>query len=157
MDIVLIVLGVIALLIGVAGCVLPVLPGPPFAYLALLLLHFTDRVQFSWMQLLVWLVIVVVVQVLDFIVPMLGTKYFGGSKWGKNGCIIGTVIGVFFMPWGIVIGPFLGALIGELLAGHTSSEAIRSGIGSLIGFLLGTMLKVILCLYFCWEFIVALL
>ncbi len=144
MDIVLIVLGVIALLIGVAGCVLPVLPGPPFAYLALLLLHFTDRVQFSWMQLLVWLVIVVVVQVLDFIVPMLGTKYFGGSKWGKNGCIIGTVIGVFFMPWGIVIGPFLGALIGELLAGHTSSEAIRSGIGSLIGFLLGTMLKVIL-------------
>ncbi len=152
-----IVLGVIALLIGVAGCVLPVLPGPPFAYLALLLLHFTDRVQFSWMQLLVWLVIVVVVQVLDFIVPMLGTKYFGGSKWGKNGCIIGTVIGVFFMPWGIVIGPFLGALIGELLAGHTSSEAIRSGIGSLIGFLLGTMLKVILCLYFCWEFIVALL
>ncbi len=157
MDIVLIVLGVIALLIGVAGCVLPVLPGPPFAYLALLLLHFTDRVQFSWMQLLVWLVIGVVVQVLDFIVPMLGTKYFGGSKWGKNGCIIGTVIGVFFMPWGIVIGPFLGALIGELLAGHTSSEAIRSGIGSLIGFLLGTMLKVILCLYFCWEFIVALL
>ncbi len=156
MDIALIVFGAIALLIGLLGCVLPMLPGPPLAYAALLLLHFTDRVQFSWTQLLVWLALTLVVQALDFIVPMLGTKYSGGSRWGKNGCIIGTLIGLFFMPWGIVLGPFLGALIGELLAGRTGNEAIRSGVGSLLGFLLGTVVKVALCVYFCWTFFVAL-
>ncbi len=157
MDIALIVCGVVALLLGLGGCVLPMLPGPPLAYAGLLLLHLTERVQFTWTQLLLWLAIVVVVQVLDFVVPMLGTKYSGGSTWGKNGCVVGTLVGLFFMPWGIVVGPFLGALAGELLAGRTSTEAVRSGLGSLAGFLLGTVAKVVICIYFCVTFVTALL
>ena len=82
MDIFLIVLGAICLLFGLIGCVAPVLPGVPLAYLGLLLLHWTERVQFSWQFLTIWAVIVIVIQVLDYFIPAWGTKKFGGSKYG---------------------------------------------------------------------------
>ena len=147
LDIILIILGVLCLITGLMGCILPFLPGPPVAYLGLVLLHFTDKVQYTTTQLIVWLLIVLVVQVLDYFTPMLGSKYSGGSRWGNWGCIIGTLIGLLFLPWGVIFGPFLGAVIGE-------SQALRSGVGSLIGFLLGTFLKFVVCGYFCYQFIV---
>ena len=96
MDILLIILGAICLLVGFAGCFLLVLPGPPLSYLGLILLHFTDRVQFTVTQLVIWGVLVIVVQLLDYLTPVLGTKYGGGSKWGNWGCVIGTVAGIFY-------------------------------------------------------------
>ena len=154
LDIILIILGVLSLITGQKGCILPFLPGPPVAYLGLVLLHFTDKVQYTTTQLIVWLLIVVVVQILDYFTPMLGSKYSGGSKWGNWGCIIGTLIGLLFLPWGVIFGPFLGAVIGELLGNKEFSQALRSGVGSLIGFLLGTFLKFVVCGYFCYQFIV---
>lgn len=151
-DIILIILGIFCLLVGLAGCILPALPGPPLSYAALLLLHFTDKVQFSTTQLVVWLIVVVVIQVLDYFVPMLGSKYTGGTRWGTRGCMAGTLVGLFFMPWGIILGPFLGAFIGELLGGSDKKLALKSGIGSLIGFLLGTVLKCAVCGYFIYLF-----
>lgn len=152
-DILLIILGSLCLLAGLAGCILPALPGPPLAYGGMLLLHFTRRAEFTTTELLVWLALVVVVQILDYVVPLLGTKYGGGSRWGERGCLVGTVAGLFFMPWGIVLGPFLGAVIGELLGGRETKDALRSGLGSLLGFLLGTLVKCILCGYFIWKFV----
>lgn len=157
MDIFLIILGILCLLGGLLGCVLPMLPGPPLAYGGMLLLHFTDKVQFSLSELLVWLVIVVVVQVLDYLVPLLGAKYSGSTRWGTRGCLIGTLVGLFFLPWGIILGPFIGAFIGELLGGRETRQALKSGLGSLMGFLLGTVLKCALCGYFIWQFTVALI
>ena len=154
LDIILIILGVLCLITGLMGCILPFLPGPPVAYLGLVLLHFTDKVQYTTTQLIVWLLIVVVVQILDYFTPMLGSKYSGGSKWGNWGCIIGTLIGLLFLPWGVIFGPFLGAVIGELLGNKEFSQALRSGVGSLIGFLLGTFLKFVVCGYFCYPCIV---
>ena len=151
LDIILIILGVLCLITGLMGCILPFLPGPPVAYLGLVLLHFTDKVQYTTTQLIVWLLIVLVVQVLDYFTPMLGSKYSGGSRWGNWGCIIGTLIGLLFLPWGVI---FLGAVIGELLGNKEFSQALRSGVGSLIGFLLGTFLKFVVCGYFCYQFIV---
>lgn len=151
-DIILIILGILCLLVGLAGCILPALPGPPLSYAALLLLHFTDKVQFSTTQLVVWLIVVVVIQVLDYFVPMLGSKYTGGTRWGTRGCMAGTLVGLFFMPWGIILGPFQGAFIGELLGGSDKKLALKSGIGSLIGFLLGTVLKCAVCGYFIYLF-----
>lgn len=130
--------------------------GPPVAYAGLLLLHFTDKVQYSTTQLLLWLLLVIILQVLDYFIPMLGSKYSGGTRWGTRGCLAGTIIGLFFMPWGIVLGPFLGAFIGELLGGKETRQALKSGMGSLFGFLFGTVLKCILCGYFAWEFVSAL-
>ena len=156
MDIVLIILGIFCLVGGLAGCILPILPGPPLAYAGMLLLHFTDQVQFTTTQLLVWLALVAVIQALDYFVPLLGTKYSGGSKWGTRGCLVGTIAGLFFMPWGLIAGPFLGAFIGELLGGKETIQALKSGFGSLLGFLFGTVVKCMLCGYFMWQFIVAL-
>lgn len=157
LDIILIILGVLCLMTGLMGCVLPFLPGPPVAYLGLIFLHFTDKVQYSTTQLIVWLLIVGVIQILDYFTPMLGSKYSGGSKWGNWGCIIGTLVGLLFLPWGVIVGPFLGAVIGELIGNKEFSQALKSGVGSLIGFMLGTLLKFVVCGYFCYQFIMGFL
>ena len=149
LDIILIVISALCMIAGLAGCILPFLPGPPIAYVGLVILHFTDKVQYSTTQLIVWLLIVAVLQVLDYFTPMLGSKYSGGSKWGNWGCIIGTLVGLFFLPWGIILGPFLGAVIGELLGNKEFSQALKSGVGSLLGFIFGTLLKFVVCGYFC--------
>ena len=161
MDILLIILGAICLLLGLIGCVAPVLPGVPLSYLGLLLLHFTDRVQFSWQFLVVWGVVVVVIQILDYFIPAWGTKKFGGTKYGVWGSTIGLFVGLFMGPLGIVVGPFIGAVLGELIyfnrhpqttlsetERHKNSNfnrALRAGFGSFIGLLTGTLIKVICC------------
>lgn len=157
MEIVLIILGAICLLAGLAGCLLPFLPGPPLAYIGMVLLHFTEKVQFSTTQLIVWLVLVIIVQVADNFIPMLGTKKLGGTKWGTWGCLIGTLVGaILFPPWGIIVGPFAGAVIGELLGGKETQHAIRAGFGAFLGFMFGTIIKFMLCGWFIFEFIRAL-
>ena len=148
MDILIMVLAIILMVGGIAGCVLPILPGAPLAYAGLLLLHFTGLAHFSTAQLIVWLIVVVVLQVVDYITPLLGSKYSGGTSFGNRGCVAGTLLGLFFMPWGVILGPFLGAVAGEMMGGSDFPHAVRAGIGTLIGFLLGTLLKVIVCFYF---------
>ena len=148
MDILIMVLAIILMVGGIVGCVLPILPGVPLAYAGLLLLHFTGLAHFSTAQLIVWLIVVVVLQVVDYITPLLGSKYSGGTSFGNRGCVAGTLLGLFFMPWGIILGPFLGAVAGEMMGGSDFPHAVRAGIGTLIGFLLGTLLKVIVCFYF---------
>lgn len=149
MEILFFVLSFLLIIGGIIGCVLPFLPGPPLGYAGLLLLHFTGLTHFSTMYLIVWLIVVVILQVVDYFTPLLGSKYSGGTSFGNRGCMAGTILGLFFMPWGIIIGPFLGAVLGELIGGHKDlPHALRAGIGCLIGFLVGTLLKVIVCFYF---------
>ena len=142
MDIFLIILGVLCLLAGLAGCFLPVLPGPPVSYVGLLLLHFTDKIHFSTTHLILWAFLVIIVQVMDYVTPMLGTKYSGGGKWGN--------------PWGVLIGPFAGAVIGELFGGKKSAEAFKAGLGAFVGFLFSVVVKVSVCGYFIYSFVAAL-
>ena len=144
MDILLMVFAFLLLVASIVGCALPVLPGPPLAYAGILLLHLTDKVQFTTHQLIIWLVVVIVLQVVDYITPLLGSKYSGGTSFGNRGCIAGTILGMFFMPWGLIVGPFVGAIAGEMMGGQDLPHAIRSGIGTLLGFLFGTLLKVVL-------------
>lgn len=143
MDTLLIILAFILIIIGILGSILPVLPGVPVSYVGILLLHFTEKVQFTTQFLIFWLVMVILVQVLDYLVPIWGTKKFGGSKRGIWGCAIGMVVGLFFGPWGIILGPFLGAIVGELSGGKQTQSAIKAGFGSFVGFLLGVISKLI--------------
>lgn len=153
MDILLSSLGVILMIVGLAGCIIPALPGPPISFLGLLLLHFTKYVQFEQNTLITWAVVAVIVTVLDNVVPIWGTKKFGGTKRGVWGSIIGLLIGMlFFPPFGIIIGPFVGAVLGELSAGKQQSEALKAGFGAFIGFLLGTGLKLVASGWMTWLF-----
>ena len=155
MDILLVIIAFLCIVLGIAGCIIPMLPGTPLSYAGILILHFSDCAQFTTTELVVWLVIVLILQVLDYITPMLGSKYSGGTAYGNRGCIAGTIIGLFFMPWGIIMGPFLGAVLGEMLGGRDFPHALRAGIGSLIGFVLGTLIKVIVSCYFLYQAIAA--
>ena len=156
MDVLLIVISFLLIIVGLLGCILPVLPGAPLAYAGLLLAYLTDNVEFSVVQLACWLLLVVILQVLDYFTPMLGSKYTGGSEYGNRGSIAGTILGLFFMPWGIIVGPFAGAVIGELLVGRELPKALKAGLGTFFGVVLGVILKVFICLYFLYELIVAL-
>jgi len=157
MDIFLIILGALCLAIGLVGCIVPALPGVPLAYTGLWLLHMTHLAQFSWQFLLIWGIVTIVVQILDYIVPIWGTKRFGGSKAGMWGCTIGIFIGLLIGPLGIIVGPFAGAVIGELITGKTTREALLSGVGSFIGFLAGTLVKLICCIVMIVYFIAELI
>ena len=153
MDYILIVLGVIFLISGILGCVLPVLPGPPLSYAGLLFLHFTSKYHFETKFLIIWAIITAAVYAVDYIIPVIGTKKFGGSKWGVWGSVIGLVAGLFlFPPFGIIIGPFAGAVIGELSSGKDSGSAFKAGFGSFAGFMLGTLIKLIASGLMAWYF-----
>ena len=157
MDIIIITIAILLSILGLAGCFFPALPGPPLSYGALLLLHFTGRPDFSGTQLILWLFLIILLQVLDYLTPILGSKYSGGTQWGNRGCIAGSILGIFFMPWGIIAGPFLGAVVGELLGGSDIQRSIRAGLGALLGFIVGTLLKVIVCFYLLYQLIAVLI
>ncbi|MDD4490254.1 MAG: DUF456 domain-containing protein [Paludibacter sp.] len=157
MDIFLIITAGILLLIGLLGSVLPVLPGIPLSYLGIILLHLTSVVQFSSRFLVILGIVVIVVQGLDFIIPVWGTQKTGGSKAGVRGSVIGLLTGFFMGPWGIIIGPFFGALIGELLVGKTSQKAIKAALGAFLGLLTGTILKLALAGIMIYYYVEALI
>jgi uncharacterized protein YqgC (DUF456 family) len=143
MDVIFIALGALCMVAGIVGAILPVIPGPPLAYLGLWFLQWSSYAPFSGLFLSVWAVIALGVTVLDYVVPVWGTRKFGGSQAGVRGSTIGLLLGLFaFPPWGIVLGPFLGAMVAELLVNvRAPGKAFKSGLGSLVGFLLGTGLK----------------
>lgn len=143
-DILLIIIGIALLLIGLAGCVLPVIPGPPISYAALLVLHLSPKHQFSTDFLLLWAVIAIGVTLIDNFIPVYTTQKMGGSKRAVWGSIIGLVVGIFlFPPIGLIVGPFIGAVLGELSAGKDTQTALRSGFGAFMGFIGGTILKLV--------------
>jgi uncharacterized protein YqgC (DUF456 family) len=102
------------MLLGIAGSFLPVIPGPLTSWAGLLVLHLTEGVEMSPTFLIVTLLISVFVYILDYIIPVIGTKRFGGSRLGMIGTTLGLIVGLLSpIPFGIVIGPFIGALVGE--------------------------------------------
>jgi len=157
MEIFLIILAGIFVIVGFVGSVLPVLPGAPLSYIGILLLHLTDKVQFSSDFLILWLVIVIFVQLLDYFVPIWGTKRFGGSKRGVWGSTLGLIVGMFMGPWGIILGPFVGALLGELSENKSTKEAIRAAFGSFVGLMLGTIFKLIVAGFMIYYYVEALI
>ncbi|TRX57751.1 DUF456 domain-containing protein [Fulvivirga sp. M361] len=152
MDIVLFVIVGILMLVGIIGCFLPILPGPPITYTGLLLLQLRSEAPFSTKFMVIWLLITIAVTVLDYIIPAYGTKKYGGSRLGVIGTFAGLIIGLFFSPVGIIVGPLLGALIGEYVAGKNSKQALKAAWGSFVGFLLGSLIKLIACLFMCYYY-----
>jgi uncharacterized protein YqgC (DUF456 family) len=105
-------------------------------------LQLTSAHPFSWQFFITWALVVIALMILDNVIPAYGTKKFGGSAYGIWGCMLGMVVGIFFSPIGLIIGPLAGAFIGELVGGKKSDQAMRSAFGSFMGFLASTVLKV---------------
>lgn len=155
MDFILIFLGLILVIVGIAGAFLPVLPGPLTGAFGLLLLFLTKAVPMNYYVLSTVFVIAIIIFVLDYIIPALGSKKFGGSKKGATGATIGLIIGLIVpIPLGFVIGAFAGALIGELI--HDPKDirrALKSAFGSFVGFVASTTMKLLTSLLFFGLFI----
>lgn len=156
MDIALLIVGFIFMIVGILGSFLPVLPGPPISWIGLLLLYLTKAIPNNWWILGVTLAVALVVFALDYIIPAMGTKKFGGTKAGMIGTTIGLLVAIFFPilgPLGIIIWPFIGALVGELLNKADKKTATKAAFGSFLGFLTGTFLKFMVSIVFLGLFI----
>ena len=133
------------LVAGMVGCVLPVLPG----HLIILLAAVAHRLMLgaegsglNWVTFLVLGGLMGVSQVLEILSGAAGTRWFGGSRWGALGALLGSLVGLFFMPFGLLLGPLLGAVGFELVvAGKPPKPAMASGVGSVVGTLSGLLLK----------------
>lgn len=141
--IVLIILGLLFALIGLVGCILPVIPGPPLSFFALIILSYAKNWEpFSSTFLIIMAGLTIVVTILDYVVPASGAKKYGASKLGVWGSIIGMLFGLFFFPpWGMLIGALGGALAGELAGGKEGKKALRAGWGVFVGNMVSIGLK----------------
>nr|WP_298991890.1 DUF456 domain-containing protein [uncultured Polaribacter sp.] len=161
MDIFLLILGFLLTLVGIIGSFIPILPGPITGWFGLLLLHITNIIPMNYTFLGITLAIAIFIWFLDYIIPALGTKRFGGSKYGMYGTTIGLIIGLLSpIPFGILIGAFFGALLGELIYdSKDTNRATKAAFGAFVGFLASTTIKfsiatvyVVLFIMKFWEY-----
>jgi len=149
LSIILSTVAAILLIVGFMGSFLPVIPGPPLAWVGLLAAYFSVYNQFSLTVLIVTAVVAVVITILDNVLPPLMTKQSGGSSAATWGSTIGLIAGLFAGPVGVIAGPFIGAFIGELI--HSKGDtglSLKSAWGSFLGFLCGTGMKmIVVCIY----------
>lgn len=155
MDLLLFSIGLLFIFLGILGAFLPVLPGPITGWVGFLFLHYTKAVPANYTFLSITFAIAMFVYIIDYFIPAMGAKRFGGSKYGVYGTTIGLLIGLFIpIPFGIIIGAFLGAFFGELI--HDSKDthrAIKASFGSLLGFFVSTGIKFGVGLAFAWLYL----
>jgi len=159
-DILLIVLGALCHLAGLAGCVLPILPGPPLSFLGILAVWGArgwEAETFDGWGVLAMGAAALVVSVLDNLAPVIGAKRYGASRLGFWMSVVGTLAGaIFFPPFGLVLGALAGALAGELLVGKPVGQALRAAWGVFVGTMLGILLKVAVSLWMAVHFVLEL-
>lgn len=138
-----IAIGSVLMVLGLAGSVLPILPGPPLSFIGLFLLALVKDFSppLTSTLIIVMAVVTILVVALDYIIPLLGARRYGSSKWGLWGSVIGMLIGIFWPPFGMLLGAFIGAVVAEWLVGKKKSEALRAGWGVFIGTAFAAILK----------------
>jgi uncharacterized protein YqgC (DUF456 family) len=128
--------------VGIAGVVLPALPGMPLLFAGLLLAAWADGFQrVGWVTLLVLGVLTLLSFLVDFLATLFGAKRVGASRKALWGSVLGSIAGLFFLPIGLFVGPFVGALAGEYWHGRELRQATKVGLGTWLGIVLGTAAK----------------
>ena len=155
LEVIIIMIGIVLLILGIIGCIVPAIPGPPLNFIALLLLQLLPGSNLT-SEFMIWLgVLTVLITLLDYILPIFGAKVFGVSNYGIIGSFVGMIIGIlFFPPVGMLIGIIIGAVAGELLAGKNNSEAFRAGIATFFLSILMILLKLLLSVYMTYHFVI---
>ena len=145
MEIALYVLGSVVLIAGIAGLVLPVLPGALLILGGAVLVAWAERfTRVGWGPLVVIGLLCVAIWAVDFLAAVLGAKAFGASGWAILGASVGLVAGLFLGVPGIVLGPPVGAIAFEYVRNPNFEKAARAGVGAFVGFVLGSAAKVAL-------------
>ena len=139
------ILALLLTIAGLIGAIVPALPGPPLSLAGLALIYWFFPGSISTSLLITMIILTVVAAALDYLAPILLTRVGGGSKQAVFFTTLGLVAGLFFMPFGIFLGPFLGALAGELLAGKRFGASMKGAFGAFLGFLFGIVLKFVCC------------
>ena len=138
------IIGSILMIVGFIGCLLPVLPGPPVSFLGLFILALAQRFSppLTVTLVIIMAIITIAVTALDYIIPSLGARHYGASRWGIWGSVIGMIVGIFFFPpFGMLIGALIGAIAGEWLQGKRGWSVLRAGQGILMGIVFGAVMK----------------
>ncbi len=145
LDVLLWILAAVLVLIGLAGSVLPALPGVPLVFTGLFIAAWAGEfARVSWPTLLLLGLLTLLSFVIDFAATALGAKRVGATRLAIIGALLGTLAGVFLGLPGLIIGPFLGAVIGELLSHGQVQQATRAGLATWMGLLFGTLAKLAL-------------
>lgn len=140
------VLAAIVILVGLAGTIVPALPGVPLVFAGMWLAAWADHYQHIGVWTLTLLGLLAALALLvDFVAGMLGAKRVGASVLALWGAMLGTLVGLFFGLLGLLFGPFIGAIIGELIHGSHVHRATKVGIGTWLGLLFGTLAKLAVC------------
>lgn len=142
MEILLTIAAVVAILAGLAGVILPLLPGTPLVFAGLWLLAWLDGfVRVGTATLVVLAVLAALALLVDYLASALGVKRVGASGLAVTGALIGAVVGVFGGFIGVVVGPVIGATIGELLSRAGHRQAARAGVAAGLGFIVAIVAK----------------
>ncbi|HEX7342523.1 MAG TPA: DUF456 domain-containing protein [Rhodanobacteraceae bacterium] len=156
LDIVLYIVAAVLVIGGLAGSILPILPGIPMIFGGLWLAAWVDGYHHvSGWTIGIVAVLGIIAMAMDFIAGAMGAKRVGASKRAVWGSLLGTIIGMFFGFAGIIIGPFAGALVGELLDGNSVLRSTHVSIGTWIGMLVGTLFKLMLSFMMIGVWVVA--
>ena len=148
-------MAILAGIVGIAGSILPGLPGTPVSWVGLLLLYLWGPEDVALKTLIVWGAVVALVSVIDYFVPMYFTKLTGGSKYAERGALVGLLAGIILTPVGMILGSFIGAFLFELYyARKGAAQALKAAIGSFLGFITGTGLKTIVSVLILWKIFV---
>lgn len=140
MDFTLLIIAILLNLAGLAGCIFPGLPGPPFNFLGLVIVQWVIT-PFSQTTMVIFGILTAFILVIDYMLPIWFAKKFGATRQGIWGSIIGMMVGFFFTPVGMILGLLIGAIVGDMIAGRSTGQAAKSGIATFLGTLLSIGLK----------------
>lgn len=133
-------------LIGLVGAIVPILPGLPFCFAAMVLCCIAAPHPVMITLTAVMFLFVVVVTILDFIIPGWLTNKVGGCKKATWGATLGLIVGLFYAPLGLIIGPFAGAFLGEYIDCHKTKQSLKVSVYTFLSLLIGTLFKLVTCI-----------
>ena len=145
------------LLAGLVGCILPVLPGHLILFIAAIAhrLMLQEDAGLRWWSFVVLALLMAISQTFEMLSGAAGAKWFGGTRWGAGGALAGSIVGMFFLPFGLVLGPLIGAFVFEMaFSKQETRPAAISGVGSVVGTLAGMGFKIVVgVLMTAWFFL----
>lgn len=126
---------VIGLVCGPFGALIPVVPGAVLPLIGALIHKLILPDVLSWWTIVALVVVAILERVVDFVGTIVGAKWAGATRWGLFGAAAGGIVGLFFAPFGLLLGPIIGAFVAEVIFARRGLEpSVKSGFGAGVGY-----------------------